>query len=116
MFKKFPVRVNSNYLTVSHHSLFVASSKVIVVYELNGTPICSFGEGTLSDIRNIAAGSDGQIFVLNFKRNLKEKIAYVFTNTTTLESTARKMIIPVWPVIDRVNISSSLELNVKQED
>ena len=79
MCKKFPVKDKSFILTVSHDRVFVASCDVIVVYQLNGTPICSFGEGTLSDICDIAAGSDGQIFVLNFKWNPEEKIAYVFT-------------------------------------
>ncbi|XP_044165569.1 uncharacterized protein LOC114949178 [Acropora millepora] len=76
---KFPVRDKSRRLTVSHDRVFVASSNVIAVYELNGTPICSFEEGTLSGIVDIAAGSDGQIFVLNFQWNPQEKIAYVFT-------------------------------------
>ncbi|XP_044165572.1 uncharacterized protein LOC122949593 [Acropora millepora] len=78
MCNNFPVRDHSTYLTVSHDRLFVASWGVVAVYELNGIPICSFGEGTLSDIRDIASGSDGQIFVLQCKANY-QKIAHVFT-------------------------------------
>ncbi|XP_067052078.1 uncharacterized protein [Acropora muricata] len=78
MCNNFPVRDHSTYLTVSHDRLFVASWGVVAVYELNGIPICSFGEGTLSDIRDIASGSDGQIFVLQRKANY-QKIAHVFT-------------------------------------
>ena len=79
MCNKFPVRHHSTCLTVSHDRVFASSCDVIAVFELSGTPICSLGEGTLSDIYDIAAGSDGQIFVLNFKRNPEKKIAYVFT-------------------------------------
>ena len=78
MCKKFPVMNNSILLTLSHDGVFVASSKVIAVYELNGKPICSFGEGTLLHVRDIAAGSDGQIFVLDGNRD-HQTIAYVFT-------------------------------------
>ena len=73
---KFPVRDKSRCLKVSHDRVFVGSSNVIAVYELNGTPICSFGEGTLSGIGDIAAGSDGQIFVLNFKWNPRDCDCY----------------------------------------
>ena len=54
MCNKFPVRDKSSCLKVSHDRVFVGSSNGIAVYELNGTPICSFGEGTLSDVRDIA--------------------------------------------------------------
>ena len=67
MCNKFPVRDYSKYLTVSHERVFVATWHVIAVYELNGIPICSFGEGTLSDVRDIASGFDDQIFVLDIK-------------------------------------------------
>ena len=80
MHSKFPVRDNSDLLTVSHDRVFVASLDVIYVYELNGVPVRRFGEaGTFSHIEDIAAGSDGQIFVLIFKWNRNEKIARVFT-------------------------------------
>ncbi|XP_015771933.1 PREDICTED: uncharacterized protein LOC107350222 isoform X2 [Acropora digitifera] len=78
MCKKFPVRDDSFYLTVSHDRVFVASRRVIVVYDLNGIPVGRVGEGTLSYVRDIAAGSDGQIFVLNYSWG-KHKIVYVFT-------------------------------------
>ena len=78
MCRKFPVRDRSSRLTVSHDRVFVVSPHVIAVYELNGIPINSFGEGTLRVVRDIAAGSDGKIFVLNHAPN-NEKIAYVFT-------------------------------------
>ncbi|XP_029211405.2 uncharacterized protein LOC114975403 [Acropora millepora] len=78
MCRKFPVRDRSSRLTVGHDRVFVVSPYVIAVYELNGIPIYSIGEGTLSFVRDIAAGSDGQIFVLNHAPN-NEKIAYVFT-------------------------------------
>ena len=51
-------------LTVGHDKVFVKRRNEIDVFELNGTPVCSFGERTLSDVGDIAAGSDGQIFVL----------------------------------------------------
>ena len=76
--KIFPVRERSSRLAVSKDRVFVASSDVIAVYELNGTPVGSFGEGTLRVVRGIAVGSDSQIFVLNHATN-NEKIAYVFT-------------------------------------
>ena len=78
MRKKFPVRDDSFYLTFSHDRVFVASRRVIVVYDLNGIPVGRVGEGTLSYVRDIAAGSDGQIFVLNYSWG-KHKIVYVFT-------------------------------------
>ena len=80
MCNKFPVSGGDwlNRLTVGHHRVFVSHCDVVNVYELNGTHVCSFGEGTLSDVRSIAAGSDGQIFVLDWKAN-DEKIARVFT-------------------------------------
>ena len=75
MCNKFPVSDYSRRLSVSHERVFVVSkSDVIDVYELNGIPVGSFGEGTLSKVRDIAAGFDGQIFVVN-----DENIAYVFT-------------------------------------
>ena len=79
MCEKFPVRKYSILLTVSHDRVFVATRDVIAVYELNGIPICSFGEGTFWNITDIASGSDGQIFVLHSNLNPEEKIAYVFT-------------------------------------
>ncbi|XP_044165571.1 uncharacterized protein LOC122949592 [Acropora millepora] len=78
MCKKFPVRKYSLSLTISHGRVFVGRWDVIVVYELNGIPVGRVGEGTLSYVRDIAAGSDGQIFVLDNKR-YRKKIAYVFT-------------------------------------
>ena len=65
-------------LTVGHHRVFVSERSVINVYELNGTHVSSFGEGTLSYVKDIAAGSDGQIFVLE-RKAINEKIAHVFT-------------------------------------
>ncbi|KAK2559666.1 hypothetical protein P5673_017751 [Acropora cervicornis] len=79
MCNKFPVRENSYLLTICHDRVFVARRDVIAVYDLNGMRIARLGEGTLSLVEDIAAGSDGQIFVLIFKRTRKEKIAYVFT-------------------------------------
>ena len=79
MCKTFPVRDYSNCLTVSHDRVFVASWNVIDVYELNGIPVGSYGEGTLSYVNGIATGSDGQIFVLDCDLLSEEKIAYVFT-------------------------------------
>ena len=76
MCNKFPVKDYSNYLTVSHDRVFVATWHVIAVYELNGIPICSFGEGTLTDVRDIASGSDDQIFVLDLGGEI---FARVFT-------------------------------------
>ena len=78
MRNKFPVRDNSHRLTVSHERAFVASWDEIAMYELNGIPVGRVGEGTLLYVTGIAAGSDGQIFVLDYKRH-GEKIAYVFT-------------------------------------
>ncbi|XP_029204980.2 uncharacterized protein LOC114968916 [Acropora millepora] len=78
MCNKFPLRDLNSRMTVSHDRVFVASSDVIAVYDLNGIPVGSFGEGTLCTVRDIAAGSDGQIFVLNHEPD-NEKIAYVFT-------------------------------------
>ena len=78
MSNKFPVNRDwSSHLTVGHDRLFVGRSSVIDVYERNGTHVCSFGEGTLSAVRDIAAGSDGQIFVL--ESTYHGKIAHVFT-------------------------------------
>ena len=79
MCNKFRVRDRRYHLTVSHDRLFGATSHVTSVYELNGTPICSFGEGSLSDVIDIASGSDGQIFVLERESAVDKKIAYVFT-------------------------------------
>ena len=82
MCKKFPVKNNSYILTVSHDRVFVARCDVIDVYDLNGIPVGRFGGRrgrTLSDISDIAAGSNGQIFVLYFKWKPEEKVAYVFT-------------------------------------
>ena len=79
MCNKFPVdRARSSRLTVGHDRVFVSRWKVIDVYELNGTHFCSFGKGTLSDVRDIAAGSDGQIFVLECNP-INGKITHVFT-------------------------------------
>ena len=78
MCNKFPVARNGHRLTVSHDRVFVASSNEIDVYELSGIPIYSIREGTLLFVSDIAAGSDGQLFVLDNKR-LGEEIAYVFT-------------------------------------
>ena len=76
MCNEFPV--SGGYcrrMTVGHDKVFVSRIDVIDVYELDGIPVCSFGNGTLSDVIDIAAGSDGQIFVLD----CEEKIARVFT-------------------------------------
>ncbi|XP_015771934.1 PREDICTED: uncharacterized protein LOC107350223 [Acropora digitifera] len=78
MCNKFPVRDNSSLLTVSHDRVIVASFNGIDVYELSGIPVGSFGKETFFDVRDIAAGSDGQIFVLDDKDKGKI-IAYVFT-------------------------------------
>ena len=78
MCNKFLVRAYSYHLTVSHDRVFVARLKEIDVYELSGIPIYSIGEGTLLFVRDIAAGSDGQIFVLDGKFLNKEKITRVF--------------------------------------
>ena len=78
MYEKFPVRNYSSRLTVSHDRVYLSCWDVIAVYQLNGIPAGSFGEGTLFNVRDIAVGSDGQIFVLGHKAN-DEKIAYVFT-------------------------------------
>ena len=80
MCNKFPVRAYSYRLTVSHDRVFVASlgTVEIGVFKLNGIPVGTVGKGTLSRVRDIAAGSDGQIYVLN-DEPFKEKIAYVFT-------------------------------------
>ena len=76
---KFPVSGDGiSRLTVGHHRVFVSKRRGIDVYELKGTHVCSFGEGTLSTVIGVAAGSDGQIFVLDCKAN-DEKIAHVFT-------------------------------------
>ena len=82
MCNKFPVREDShssNRLTVGHDRVFVSKWSVIDVYELNGTHVYSFGKGTLSNVKDIAAGSDGQIFLLDHKYTKNEKIAHVFT-------------------------------------
>ncbi|XP_015749817.1 PREDICTED: uncharacterized protein LOC107329662 isoform X1 [Acropora digitifera] len=89
MCNKFPVRNHSLSLTISHDRVFVGRWDVIDVYELNvyelnGIPVGSFGEGTLSKVRDIAAGFDGQIFVVN-----DENIAYVFTEDGHQESKFR---------------------------
>ena len=65
-------------MTVGRDRVFVNNWHVIDVHELNGVPVCSFGERTLSEVRDIAAGSDGQIFVLDSKFLNNEKIARVF--------------------------------------
>ena len=81
MCNKFPVRDDSHSLTVSHDGVrvFVASDSVIDVYKRNGTLIGRFGERTFSDVRDIATGSDRQIFVLEHKFDSKKTIAHVFT-------------------------------------
>ena len=76
---KFPViRDRSSRLTVGHDRVFVSKYHVIDVYEPNGTRVCRFGQGTLRNVTAIAAGSDGQIFVLE-RNDSDEKIAHVFT-------------------------------------
>ena len=70
-----PIKV----LTVGHDRVFVGNRRGIDVYDLNGIYVCSFGEGTLSYVIDVAAGSDGQIFVLEGKLSTKEKFAHVFT-------------------------------------
>ena len=81
MCNKFPVSGDyTSRLTVGHDRVFVSKSwGVINVYELNGTYVCSFGKGTLSDVIDIAAGSDGQMFRLERIPANNEKIAHVFT-------------------------------------
>ena len=80
MCNKFPVSGDEgSRLTVGHDRVFASRWKVIDVYELNGTHVCSFGEATLWLVTDIAAGSDGQIFVLDDKVTNNEKIARVFT-------------------------------------
>ena len=69
----------SSHLTVGHDRVFVSRFYAIDVYELNGTHVCSFGEGTLSVVRDIVAGSDGQISVLDDKRTNNKYIVRVFT-------------------------------------
>ena len=79
MCNKFPVSGDwLSRLTVGHDRVFVSKEIVIDVYELNGTHVCSFGKGTLSTAIGVAAGSDGEIFVLECKDN-NEKIAHAFT-------------------------------------
>ena len=80
MCKKFPVRgsLYAGCLTVSHDRVFVAAGSEIDVYDLNGISVGKFGKGTLQLVRDIAAGPDDQIFVLDLNDN-DEKIAYVFT-------------------------------------
>ena len=78
MCNNFRVWNHSTNLTVSHDRLFVASLGVVLVYELNGIHVGSFGQGTLSDVRDIASGSDGQIFVLS-RKAYYQKIAHVFS-------------------------------------
>ena len=79
MCMKFRMTDRSSRLTVSHDRVFVVSYDVIAVYKLNGIRVGSFGKGTLRVVRDIAAGSDGQIFVLNHVPNCDVKIAHVFT-------------------------------------
>ena len=93
MCNKFPVSgPMSDCLTVGHVREFVNNWHVIDMYELKVTanvpglvlpqnilPVCSFGEGPFLDVIDIAAGSDGQIFVLERKFTNDEKIAHVFT-------------------------------------
>ena len=79
MCRKFRVTDRSSRLTVSHDRVFVVSYDVIAVYKLNGIRVGSFGKGTLRVVRDIAAGSDSQIFVLNHVPNCDVKIVHVFT-------------------------------------
>ena len=79
MCNKFPVTDNSKSLTVSHDRVFVASLSVIHVYKRNGTLIGRFGGRTFSVVRDIATGSDRQIFVLEQIFDSEQKIAHVFT-------------------------------------
>ena len=69
-----------SYLTVGHHRVLVSNwlEHVINVYDLSGTYVCSFRVGTLSVLIDIAAGSDGQIFVLGWNGDNKY-IVCVFT-------------------------------------
>ena len=78
MCNTFPVRSRSSRLTVSHDRVYLGCGDAIAVYDLDGTRVGTFGIGTLSAIKDIAAGSDGQIFVLNHKLG-NETITYVFT-------------------------------------
>ena len=63
---KFRVNDLSSLLTVSHGRVFVKEERKdeIYVYKCDGRFIFSFGERLLQDVIDIAAGSDGQIFVL----------------------------------------------------
>ena len=80
MCNRFPVgKGPMNVLTVGHDRVFVGNWCGIDVYDLNGIDVCSFGEGTLSHVIDVAAGSDGQIFVLDCKLTNEEKFAHVFT-------------------------------------
>ena len=79
MCNKFPVSGPVRHLTVGHHRVFVSKQSVIDVYELNGTHLCFFGKGQLSDVIDIAAGSYGQMFLLERIPANNEKIAHVFT-------------------------------------
>ena len=79
MCNKFPVTDYSNSLTVSHDRVFVANLIVIYVYKRNGTLIGRFGERRFSVVRDIATGSDRQIFVLEQIFDSEQKIAHVFT-------------------------------------
>ena len=76
---KFLVRERSSCLTVGHDRVFVNKGNVIDAYELNGTLVCSFGDRTLSNVIDIAGGSDGQIFVLEGRLTNNNKIARVFS-------------------------------------
>ena len=89
MCKKFPVRDYSNNLTVSHDRVFVATLFVIDVYDLNGIPVVGVRQGILSSVADIAAGSDGQIFVLDLLEANYETIAHVFTKDGRQESKFR---------------------------
>ena len=78
MCNTFPVRSRSSRLTVSHDRVYLACWDAIALYDLDGTRVGTFGIGTLSAVKDIAAGSDGQILVLNHKLG-DETITYVFT-------------------------------------
>ena len=85
MQRRFAVRSSGDWrrcLTVGRDRVSVKRRNEIDVFELNATPVCSFGERTLSDVGDIAAGSDGQIFVLEGRlaaRNNHMVTVHVFT-------------------------------------
>ena len=81
MFRKFIVKDYSRLLTVSRDRVIVVSCNMIAVYDLLGIPVGRFREERSRGVRGIAAGFNGQIFVLNEVNDKpdKKKMANVFT-------------------------------------